>query len=428
MKTLIFLTDRFPYGRGETFVENEIPYIAKEFDNVILIPTSIAVNTKRERKLPSNVFVVSPSDNDDIFELSKCSRFRKMIWGIKKLGFYAFLSLFDKNLYDELHIAYNERCLNLYSVINIFKTTSTYKRSLYKYHSYLDDIEQNEDIFVYSYWANTPLLYYLNYLKKNRAVRKAICRAHRIDLYKDQNRGGYIPFQKRTIQTVDNYILISKDGFDYILDNYREFKSKFSVDYLGTKDYGVGIHNEKDPFVIVSCALVSSVKRIDKLVSALSLIDDYNIKWIHIGDGPDFQALCNYAKQKLNNKRNISYELKGYMTNENIMDFYKHNNTNLFVNTSSSEGLPVSIMEAISFGMPVIATDVGSTREIVIEGKNGRLLPSYFDDAQLANYVGDYVKMDFESYRYECAFSRKMWKEKFYDVNNYTKFVIDYLR
>ena len=37
----------------------------------------------------------------------------------------------------------------------------------------------------------------------------------------------------------------------------------------------------------------------------------------------------------------------------------------LFINTSSSEGVPVSIMEALSVGIPIIATDVGGTKEIV---------------------------------------------------------------
>ena len=37
----------------------------------------------------------------------------------------------------------------------------------------------------------------------------------------------------------------------------------------------------------------------------------------------------------------------------------------IFINVSSSEGLPVAIMEAISFDIPIIATNVGGTSEIV---------------------------------------------------------------
>ena len=39
----------------------------------------------------------------------------------------------------------------------------------------------------------------------------------------------------------------------------------------------------------------------------------------------------------------------------------------LMLNTSSSEGVPVSIMEAYFHGIPVVATDVGGNNEIVLE-------------------------------------------------------------
>ncbi|MFR4320263.1 MAG: glycosyltransferase [Blautia massiliensis (ex Durand et al. 2017)] len=44
------------------------------------------------------------------------------------------------------------------------------------------------------------------------------------------------------------------------------------------------------------------------------------------------------------------------------------------MNVSSSEGIPVSIMEATSFGIPGIATDAGGTKEIIRDKENGVLL------------------------------------------------------
>ena len=46
----------------------------------------------------------------------------------------------------------------------------------------------------------------------------------------------------------------------------------------------------------------------------------------------------------------------------------------IFVNPSYSEGLPTSVMEAAAVGLPIVATDVGGTREIVDDGKNGFLV------------------------------------------------------
>jgi colanic acid/amylovoran biosynthesis glycosyltransferase len=61
-------------------------------------------------------------------------------------------------------------------------------------------------------------------------------------------------------------------------------------------------------------------------------------------------------------------------SNEEVIHFYKKEKPSLFINVSSSEGIPVSIMEAFSFGIPVIATNVGGTHEIVIDNYNGILL------------------------------------------------------
>lgn len=48
----------------------------------------------------------------------------------------------------------------------------------------------------------------------------------------------------------------------------------------------------------------------------------------------------------------------------------------LFVSSSLWEGLPTVIMEAMTAGLPVIATDIPGTREMISDGVNGRLIPS----------------------------------------------------
>ena len=64
----------------------------------------------------------------------------------------------------------------------------------------------------------------------------------------------------------------------------------------------------------------------------------------------------------------MQYEFIGQLKNEDVQKYYHTHHIDLFINVSESEGLPVSIMEAMSYGIPVIATNVGGTREIVNQG------------------------------------------------------------
>ena len=53
----------------------------------------------------------------------------------------------------------------------------------------------------------------------------------------------------------------------------------------------------------------------------------------------------------------------------------------LFALSSLSEGYSMALLEACASGLPIVATDVGGNREIVADGRNGRLVPPARDDA-----------------------------------------------
>ncbi|MDD0858820.1 glycosyltransferase [Arthrobacter alpinus] len=64
-------------------------------------------------------------------------------------------------------------------------------------------------------------------------------------------------------------------------------------------------------------------------------------------------------------REDLVIELKGAVANDEVLNFYRNHEISVFINVSTSEGVPVSIMEAISFDIPVVATSVGGTPEIV---------------------------------------------------------------
>jgi glycosyltransferase involved in cell wall biosynthesis len=52
-----------------------------------------------------------------------------------------------------------------------------------------------------------------------------------------------------------------------------------------------------------------------------------------------------------------------------------HAGIDIFVHPSETEGLPNAVLEAAAAGLPIVATDAGGTREIVIDGTTGLLVP-----------------------------------------------------
>ena len=112
----------------------------------------------------------------------------------------------------------------------------------------------------------------------------------------------------------------------------------------------------------------------------------------------------------------------GQLENTAILDFYRSNPVSVFVNVSSSEGIPVSIMEAISFGIPVVATNVGGTSEAVRDGFNGFLLEKDFTPRSLMEKIRQIRDLSDAEYKALCVNSRTIWETKFHAIVNYSRF------
>jgi len=62
----------------------------------------------------------------------------------------------------------------------------------------------------------------------------------------------------------------------------------------------------------------------------------------------------------------------------------------IYLSTSNSEGLPNAVMEAMSIGLPVVATDVGGVADLVQHGKTGYLVPAG-DLERLTHYCEQFI-------------------------------------
>jgi glycosyltransferase involved in cell wall biosynthesis len=128
------------------------------------------------------------------------------------------------------------------------------------------------------------------------------------------------------------------------------------------------IRRRSDPPRIISVGRFAFPKDFSTLASALARIQpDYRA--VLVGDGPDLpQVRAALGRQGLAPR----VELLG--ARRDVHDLLAA--SDVFVLSSRSEGFPVSILEAMAAGLPVVASDVGGVAEAVVDGETGLIVPA----------------------------------------------------
>jgi glycosyltransferase involved in cell wall biosynthesis len=123
----------------------------------------------------------------------------------------------------------------------------------------------------------------------------------------------------------------------------------------------------------------------------------------------------------LANNKNVSFYHPGNITPEEIYNFYKQTPVSVLLCTSDTEGIPVSMMEATSFGVPVISTDVGGCSEIVNE-KTGLLIPESITETELFETLNGFLESPMNTLEFRNGV-RKFWHENYSVSHNYRQLI-----
>ena len=139
--------------------------------------------------------------------------------------------------------------------------------------------------------------------------------------------------------------------------------------------------------------------------------------WNHIGGGPELYKIQRIVRE--NAKLSSMVVLNGYLVpHQSVIDHYRSNCVDLVVNTSSSEGTPVSLMEAACFGVPIMATNVGGNLDIV-KATGGFLLSANPSPHEIAMQISSFAMLNNEEkIRYRVA-ARSGWQQSYSAEINY---------
>lgn len=392
---LILFTSSFPFGHGEQFLETEIKYLSNEFKHIIIVPT-YPQSESYCRPTPSNIEIMRPvlvGDFKRIFNL----RFIPYLFSL------CYLRIIARNFVK----SWQKKQVRLFlTALN----TSYYMANEPRIRSLLKKTRKHD--LLYFYWG-AGAAFMLPFMSEVEA--KKIFRVHGSDLY-EFLYNDYFPFRSEQISACDRVFPVSNNGLLYLSKKYTLVKEKGKVFRLGVDMHPFlsnGSGNGK--FHIASCSSLIKLKRVSLIVDILKQLGSEAVIWTHFGDGEQREFILNRINEL---PSTIKVNFMGNVENKEIYEFYKNQRVDLFINVSSSEGIPVSIMEALSYGIPVVATDVGGTAELVNE-LNGVLIDKDFVPAEVAIKIKEIIQ---GSLLFDKNMIKLEFKADFNATQNYSEF------
>ena len=346
---LLLLTNSFPHDRITEFLDIEIGYLCSQFDRVRVCPQRPKGPLVRD--LPGNAVV------DYSLAASMCPP--GSILGGRARAAVGLGSLVRS---WGLGSGRSRR----WSEDDVLKLS--WWRAMTQYRA---------DVVTIRRWAEAaapPSLAYTFWLSCATAGLKLawpdvplVTRAHGGDIYSEVFGWRDYPFQGMELASVDRVYCVSDQGRTYLARKYPQVKPRLRAGRLGIKDLGrpaVLGRGGRTSLRVLSASSIDQNKRVELIARAVGALAamGLDVEWVHYGEGPSRRSVEEVVDSFPASARGV---LAGQVAQEVVRQEFQSGRWDVFVNLSQSEGVPVSLMEAQCVGLPVVATSVGGTPEVV---------------------------------------------------------------
>ena len=357
-KKIIIFTYSYPTGNSEdTFIEFELSKLSENFEKIEIIPQK---NFGKTQKLLKDNIAIN-------LGLSKQLNIKKFIL------FFLLRTLFSFNFYNEIkkNLFKKKFFLKLRMIITeITKSEIAFDWIL------KNKIDNSRNHVFYSFWSNFLLLTFEK-LKKTVNI-KTISRILGSDLNGFIKNDDFVPFKDIKFTSLDKIILLANYQKPK-LKNYN-LHDKLEVSPLGVFPQNINFDKKTDlnePIIFISCGNLIEIKNNLLMIDFLKKFSEQTnkkVKYIMIGNG----ALKKKIFKKIKFNNNIIFEYYEYV--EKFTNFLNQNKPHFFLNFSSQEGMPFTVMESMSCGIPTIASNIPPNEYLV--RNNGFLFDlNNFDDS-----------------------------------------------
>ena len=214
-------------------------------------------------------------------------------------------------------------------------------------------------------------------------------------------------------------VAVSNEIRKALIGQYGFNEKRTFLIYNGTENHEGPIPERSgQDFTIGSTGRFFPVKDFNLMVeTARDVVKmESDIRFEIAGDGPEkervAETISRYGIEK-------SFLLRGFL--DDVSPFYKE--IDVYINTSKHEGIPMSILEAMALGLPIIAPDVGGVGEIIEDGVQGFLVkgrnPQDFADRCIRLYRDERLRRQMGAAakeRVETVFSHHRMADNYYEL------------
>jgi glycosyltransferase involved in cell wall biosynthesis len=180
--------------------------------------------------------------------------------------------------------------------------------------------------------------------------------------------GSLLKFiMSKSLNSCNSIIVNSNHLKNDLIGNYNVKRTvKLLNNSIDQKEL-IGEKKLKKPTIIASVSRLTVSKRIMDIIKMFEVLCQEYVDielWI-LGDGEESSLISNYVEKS---KWNEKIKLFGNVTD--VESYYK-NNIDILVSASESEGQPNSLLEAMSYGIPIVCGNYPGHEDVIIDGYNG---------------------------------------------------------
>ena len=302
-------------------------------------------------------------------------KWQKIKLGNKKFNFLPVLYIKDENKKAKLPL-----------ILSFVLNLSRYKSKII-FNDKILEYYRVEPALLFKNIPNKKILYILGNVK---------------DLYNPHSEskwsklpGVYFRIEKSLMPQMEKVFVVSRSGLEFYKKQYSFMADRlcFMPTFVDNKKFFPWVSKKKKMDrlselktrygFLKNDKIILSVGRLEGAKNPLLLIDSFhalakynpNVKLLVVGTGSLEKDVIKRVK-KYNLQGNVKF--LGVVSSDNVIELMK--TSDVFLLTSAFEGMPISVLEALACGLPIVSTDVGEVKKVVKNGFSGKIVSSHSKD------------------------------------------------